>query len=134
MANTKTLFRISAAVCFACATGACHPTLDLQGISAGFIKGRPSEIIVGNDVTHGWLREWDALYRDEEWHCVRPTWVKSSTSWVGTECRRMWKDPVPPSMWLSPNATSMRTVRGCTGATVPGAVPCDSPSDHQTSE
>lgn len=95
MTKVKTFLLVSAAAGLACSVSACHPALDLQGISAAFIQCEPSNVVVGNDETHGWLREWDALYQDEEWHCVRPTWAQTSTSWVGTECRRVRKDSVP---------------------------------------
>jgi hypothetical protein len=133
MAKTKTLFGISAAVCVACVAAACHPALDLQGISAAFIKCRPSQVMVGNEETRSGLREWDAWYQDEEWHCVRLAWAQTSTSWVGTECRRVSNDSPPPFAQEDPGSTA-RLSAGQRVPTVPGEVAFDSLLDHQTGE
>ena len=118
MAKTKTLFGISAAA-LGCAVISCRPALDLQGISAGFIKCRPSQVVVGNEETHGGLREWDALYQDEEWHCVRPVSVRTSTPWVQTECRRISKDSEPPGARERMSTVSMRAESRTAGSISP---------------
>jgi hypothetical protein len=130
MSKTKTFLGISPAAGVVFAAVACHPALDLQGISAGFIRCPPSQVVVGNEETHGGLREWDALYRDEEWHCVRPVSVRTSTSWVETECRRVSSDAAPPADRA--NASAMNTWNGEPDDTHRGTQ--GSPSDHQTGE
>lgn len=103
MSKTKTFFGFSG---LALATVACHPALDLKGISAGFIKCPPSQVVVGNEETNDGLREWDALYRDEEWHCVRPAFVRTATPWIGTECRRVSLDSGTPAEHETANTVS----------------------------
>jgi hypothetical protein len=133
MAKTKTLLGISAVAAVALAAVACHPALDLQGISAAFIKCRPSEVVVGNEETYGGLREWDALYKDEEWHCVRAARVRTSTPWVATECRRVGPDSASAVAGQNTGATGMRHAERPV-PTIPAGVASGSLSDHQTGE
>jgi hypothetical protein len=49
MSKTKTFFGVSAVAALALAAVACHPAVEREGISAGFIKCPPSEVVVGNE-------------------------------------------------------------------------------------
>lgn len=111
MAKKTTLLGISTAAGVACAALGCHPALDLQAISASFIDCNPSQVVVGNDEAHSGLREWDALYQDEEWHCVRQAWARTATAWVGTECRRVY----PPGYPAAPHRTTKQVSSSAVG-------------------